>query len=775
MANLGPTRLVSRAQIEDTDAQAVRQGDKRCVQSYIGTNYIRDHFTVAATTGLNGHAPDEENVVGVPTWLASNLNIQEASDDVINSTDFPNGRFGNGLIDVGSLTGSVFISGILKLSATPATDIPMHLFFRVGAGSIFGAAGRPSLGWAVTLSFPGGDLRAELYRDQVQQGAAATLVGQGVGHAVIEVWLDGSSIEVWLNGVRAFDITDAAHQNETRHGLGTFVPGSGDTKPTWDEFFVTSVPSCPGATDTDTISSSLALAPVAAGNPFEVKIRWARIGSPITLQPAQYIVQLLDDQEALLPANQFGGDTAWQGLPGGAADYGYFTRAFSATADGTGTGAARSSMFRVRILIRRLDGLATDWAIDSENVSQVLPANTVHDFGRGYAAASVGILSVTKPDALVGPDVAYPEEFTIQIRIAARPYRLSLRPTFQTIQGGLLRESFVAQADWTSAPSDSTAGYNGFRCDSTYLGVQAGVGVRILSPRKGATYNSDPVFVWTGPPAGFRVGNSDGVTTIANADWIVESGAAAFAEDAFDMDPRVTIAPHAEGDSVLDGTPANPNLGNDTIYVISADALFTGAHFKNAKGANLAGESPTHRLKRPNGTVAATSTGPLTDVNGFSWPNDWTQFLTAPAGNWTQEAELDTNLSSQTLGFASAFTDDRTLDLQAPDESAPGQALTLLVSYRKSDGTVVALDAAPLMRVYTTSEATGADTDSLVPTAMTRVGTTEVWKLSWTPATVGRYKIEVRARFAGGGIERIWPITIRPRVAMAVGPFVTRF
>jgi hypothetical protein len=239
-------------------------------------------------------------------------------------------------------------------------------------------------------------------------------------------------------------------------------------------------------------------------------------------------------------------------------------------------------------------------------------------------------------------------------------------------------------------------------------------------------------------------------------------------DDTITVDPRHTISPQAQK------TTPRTDGGNQTAYVISADQCFVWGRVLNARGEAVSGMTMTQQLKN-GATVVASNTTAITGADGWT-PSagvDFTDAVAAPAGNRTQEALINApsdatglGTGAQTLGFASAFTADKSLEIVCPTEVEDGESFTVFVTYRSRSAGVLALDAAPTVTVYQISTSTGDDQVRVATTTMTRIEATEVWTavLATTGAS-GACVARVLGQFAGGGLDDFVQLHVRPRTA----------
>lgn len=412
---------------------------------------------------------------------------------------------------------------------------------------------------------------------------------------------------------------------------------------------------------------------------------------------------------------------------------------FHFTADGLVAGAARAGTLRLRLhAIRNAGFVASDYNVNSDDsTGQVLPlgwAVLVRDQGfiRGSTTATVGLSNVSTGGGKNSP-ASYDDSLFHRVTLGAAPYEaLSLTHTVGTLL--------------SSADTSNTATVR----DVTFASV--------VDNRWPITSGSQQATV-TCPNATLATGLPEIPLTVTT--------------DSMTIDPRLTVSVQAQAtDTRTDGA-------NDTLYVISADQLFVWGRTQNARGENSSGVTLTQRVR--NGpTVNATDSTKVTAADGWTPPAgvDFTAAVSAPAGNRIHEAfpaapadAVGLGTGTQTLGFASAYTADKVLALHVPDETPPNEPVAVKVEYLRSDGTRLALDAAPSIRVYSLDGA-GAQVNSLAPTTATRIGSAEAWQTTWTPATSGIYIVEARGAFAGGGLEGAEPVKVTPRyVVDPVGLF----
>lgn len=281
----------------------------------------------------------------------------------------------------------------------------------------------------------------------------------------------------------------------------------------------------------------------------------------------------------------------------------------------------------------------------------------------------------------------------------------------------------------------------------------------------------------------------------------------------FNADPRLNLHAHAQSSASWPASP--PDAGApapyDTyaddryLYVISADLLFGWFAAFNMGGAgqnNITGSmhlgSPSLALPTDGGADDHTSTLVTSTLGGN--PAGWSrqslpyQFTPSPpSGNWhwwCESATDGTNTWSRTngyafysqgnpeisgafagfatrLGFNSAFTFDKVATIRLPDEVAPSASVTV-VAFVRQGTTVLDYDVAPSVRIYSISDTTGAETDFVALTPMSRVGSSGYYKATVSaPAAQGLYIVEVRGTQFGGGVESVGYLNVH---TPAVGP-----
>ncbi len=162
-----------------------------------------------------------------------------------------------------------------------------------------------------------------------------------------------------------------------------------------------------------------------------------------------------------------------------------------------------------------------------------------------------------------------------------------------------------------------------------------------------------------------------------------------------------------------------------------------------------------------SGFVAAGYYSSVNDANPFGRSN--------PPGNMPMAVILDgTAVNMVAAGYkgATASVADRTLVLGSEVDAQVSKATTIVVQYIKKDGTQLALDAAPNVRIFSVDTTTGAQTDELASTAMTVIGSANAWKTTWTPSKAGSYILQVTGVASGAGVTNSWPVVARKFIGL---------
>lgn len=590
--NLDAVRGLARAVIEEDVGN-----HKRWVTAYAGTNHLRDMFTGADGTALTAHAPDEN----AGNWTNVSSPMELSGNRAIKST----ASAGSGAVthDAGTADGC-WSTGVVH-STTPITDGSYELGFRLAAGPANGF----SNGWSVFIAknaIAVGDIRLRLtIGGVVNLNIAAAVLPPNLldsgGYVQIEVVAIGSHIEVWINGTLTHNITNTTFATQSWVGIENEL-ATGDSRVLFEEVFVTSVPSSGAIGDLGTNNSLSALFPisaVAAGGQLPVKVRWGRIGAPVTQAPNFAQVQLRDDINGLIKSS---GD-----LIGGQTQEGYATVTnLYATSDGNDsagdTTKHRASTANLLVALGFDDGDGNfvdlnEWHVDSENVFTALVTGVASDnwHGRGYTVPSTTITLVTVPSAAGDPDVSWPELFTLSFTTGARPYRDVVDVTQwsgRTRQGGsnLAFDQNMARSggDLLTNTTDP------FRCDTSYLPsaqlTGTAVDVFFFATNLSSAFNSDPSVVISSAPAGYVV--ADIVGNLRGTFDRFDGSAKFTANPAVFIDTE----PAESGASLLyNRGESYPNAGTTSIRV------------ENAKG-DIFSPATAHRIRVWDETDGAVET-----------------------------------------------------------------------------------------------------------------------------------------------------------------------
>lgn len=554
MADLGPSRNAARAAIRDSLGSGYR------CQAFIGSVSFRDHFS-DGNVSLDAHTPDS----GGGSWTnidnSGTLPLVIQANRARLNTFAGNARTHTYRHSTGATDG--YLSFLVFHSASPGTDPCISVGFRAGSstGVVAIQAGQyqavkiPSSGLAIAyLSNDGDSAGLALYNDgSLVTYADSIAIAASSAVRAIEVRYIGTSIKVWMNGTLHIDTTVNDHLTDSHCTIQiTNIPGASPSVFDIDDLFITSAPSCPGAIDTDTITSLLTLAPIAADADFTVHYRWNNYPTSVTTLPTPTSsgIAMVDDNGGVIRNYQ---TTAISGSNG------YTSFSLSATSDGTTTGTARAGMFRPFARLEKTGGVDA-WFVDSEGGVTLGTLGASSDFGRGYAVASTTCTAVA---GVTGPsiDKTYRDSVRFAFQIDHQPFRsvAATRPTMIAVQNGVTIHSgsggdwAVAGADFESA-TDGTGGAGNDICDvfngtnNGYLeaarSVGVGVGLKFSSPAAGANNGNDPYFVFTSAPApyaAFDTGVNGGTGTTGHGDQVRSSSAGAFVETAFDANPAIFV------------------------------------------------------------------------------------------------------------------------------------------------------------------------------------------------------------------------------------------
>jgi len=439
---------------------------------------------------------------------------------------------------------------------------------------------------------------------------------------------------------------------------------------------------------------------------------------------------------------------------------------FFATADGTNATAARAGVYRLYLRTVKDDSAlnALDYDLDTDGTLTTavgfVGTASFADSGclRGNALGSLAVNAYNAGKA----------KFSYRDNAGAANQVITLTATHTqklgAPSGETARLDFLNAADaqfiaGTTGIDAGTSHQQTVTVGNNFTLALASYGARWLPTGNAAFVPDSGAILWT--------------KAIANGGGTVQDGNNVKRSSFYDIDPRFTIGVHAEGDDTYTVG------GNDTLYVISADQLFAwaadnaGGGVQDANGFVVPGITMTQRLLN-GAAVVVTNTAEVTNAAGRT-PDpglDWTTFVSAPAGNRTQEAfpnapanAVGLGTASQTVSFSSAFTADRALAIRVPDEVKVGDAIIYTIEYLKGDGTRVTLDSAPTARVYYL-DSNGVQVDEQPPALATQFAGQQAWFRNWTVSVGAADKvcvIEVRAPFAGAPIEGCEPVTVLSR------------
>lgn len=268
---------------------------------------------------------------------------------------------------------------------------------------------------------------------------------------------------------------------------------------------------------------------------------------------------------------------------------------------------------------------------------------------------------------------------------------------------------------------------------------------------------------------GFSIANSALGTGLAEVALTVVT-------DNITVDPRLTIPVQAQR------TGTRTDGGNQTVYVIAAHELYLWARVQAARGTNKSGITLTQRLMNGATQVLADTTK-VTGADGWtpaSTPPNFTSAVQPPEGNRTQDCfpnapaeAVGLGTGTQTLGFNSPFTADKAIALTMPDEVPKGEASRITLEYLKADGTRLALDAAPQLRIYSLTAA-GVQTDAQALTAMAQFSGQNAWYYDWTPAAKGQFMVEARPVYLATALQATERVQVRDKYTLALGKLVNR-
>lgn len=288
---------------------------------------------------------------------------------------------------------------------------------------------------------------------------------------------------------------------------------------------------------------------------------------------------------------------------------------------------------------------------------------------------------------------------------------------------------------------------------------------------------------------------------------------------------RLDVHPQKGATLVKDTDPyANPGAGESPVLQIAVDVMHLFGFVGDVNGAAVGGVNMTSQLFDPDGGNAQ---GPFNRSSTASGTNKgWasSEFFNfaavAPAGQWKARVVVELTAAgalgnygdaiagstdppvgglNQFVSFSSPYSADKWIDVDGPNELYVGQAVTFVVRYAQSnaDGTIThrTFDAtpAPKARIYGVDSATGDEEDLLAsvnltgpltpttpapsgfPIIPTGVYYTFVWTATLPKDPTGAAIIRVIGTFAGGNVILDYPVKVKPRFAVKVGPLADRF
>lgn len=616
MADLVEARRGARAVLRET------VGDhKRVVQGFVGQVYLRDLLDGTAGTALSAHTPDSGGTWSQVDTAGTAMTLNGAGHLIVPTSA---GGRRSYRIDAGVSAGCYSFQYRAN-AASLTNNAPFYFGVRCSSTATLGSNGGYTDGYTIAASTQTGGAFDWRFRraNTTTPIANGTAAGTLSGYYAFEVITTGATVRIWLNGSLIVNYTDPSPHPESQ----TYVMvGTSDllgSEATVSEVYVTSVPSCPGAVDLDQESTRWTLAPLAGGAQFTgaagLHLRWGAVGAPTTDTPDGYAMVLRDTGATTIRNDGYVNVTA--------AAFGYvqFTD-FYARSDGKTTGSDRCGMFEILVGLRATGGL-NDWEVNSSSGGGVLlPAGTAHDYGEGYAVASTTMASVTKPSTLQ----AYSDTIPVTAVMGHVPWASGAWVKGDYIQNGTVRDTETPTTATATSSYTDTA-------DNAYDALLDGVGLRFTGASAGAAWGNDPLVTFTAAPANHRVTgtNSEIVET--------SSSGSAFTEDAFNVDPRLTIDHHLQLNT-------NAEFGTDRTSRLTSDLGFYTARILNANSAGIDGIACTETLRDEGNLTALQTRTPAptsaTTSGQAGWLRDgtngtfkaWDSAL--PGGNWTHTVAI---------------------------------------------------------------------------------------------------------------------------------------
>lgn len=121
------------------------------------------------------------------------------------------------------------------------------------------------------------------------------------------------------------------------------------------------------------------------------------------------------------------------------------------------------------------------------------------------------------------------------------------------------------------------------------------------------------------------------------------------------------------------------------------------------------------------------------------------------------------HLTALYSGFGYTVTvTTKALVVNAVDEQGTGVATTIYAQFKNQDGTSIAFDSTPTIRIWSVNSATGADVVEVAETNMTLLGS-NTYSYAWTPSADGAYSIAVEGTYGGTAQITSANVTARPK------------
>lgn len=525
----------------------------RAIVAYYGRNYVRDLFN-RANGNITGDALDE----GGGTWATAT----SATGSCQILTNQLTGEAGVGPYHRANYVDSTISSGFISFLTNASNAGVIHEFgFRLATTPAVGSGGFTS-GYTVRVLVSATASSVELFRNGTSV-VSSTIDNSAVATEIyaVEAQFSGAGtggnptiIRVWVNGVLEIDqsltaAADASLATNTVVGVGVENTSAGNENGAIDDFFVTDVPSCPGAIGDVSSVTPNAVVPItqsAAGTAFPdavdtttVHIRTATIRTVTSAAAEDVEFALLDDNGTAVRA------LASLGITGDGKTYNRLNALaatdYAWTTNGQSGGTTASGTFRMQIRQERNTVVA--WRIDSEELAEVEPALTTANGGRGYSIASTTVDAIAVPTG-APIDFVYPETHIATVTIAARPIRIAAATRLDDLeyrQSTTVKKTVVPTTDW-SAATPSVQTFPSVNCDTDFasaaVGVGTGVSMRFDIPVGPAALNTEPLYYFTAFPSGF--GYEAGATVYVPKQ-LFQSGGSTETDTAFDANPAIFV------------------------------------------------------------------------------------------------------------------------------------------------------------------------------------------------------------------------------------------